>query len=115
VFAFNVGPYPSPGGPNTVRPDDYGRWNRLDASSWTPPWSSEFGPSERFIVELREAGSAGFFLLPTGQSGNPLSPHYRDQSKRWGGGRLIAVPLDPALVRDRAVRRLILEPARARN
>ncbi len=115
VFSFNVGSYPSPGGPNTVRPDDYGRWNLLDASSWTPPWPNEYGPSERFIVELRQAGNAGFFLLPTGQSGNPLSPHYRDQSERWGNSRLIPVPLEAELVRERTVRRLILEPARPRD
>jgi penicillin amidase len=115
VFAFNVGSYPSPGGPNTVRPDDYGRWNRFDSLSWTPPWPNEYGPSERFIIELRPGGNVGFFLLPTGQSGNPLSPHYRDQAKRWGSGRLIPVPLDASLVRQRTVRRFVLEPIRARN
>lgn len=115
VFAFNVGSYPSPGGPNTVRPDDYGRWNRFDASSWTPPWPNEYGPSERFIIELGRTGNTGFFLLPTGQSGNPLSPHYRDQAERWGSGALIPVPLDSDLVRERTVRGLILEPVRARN
>ena len=115
VFAFNVGPYPSPGGPNTVRPDAYGRWNRFDASSWTPPWPNEYGPSERFIIELRREGNTGFFLLPTGQSGNPLSPHYRDQAARWGSGELIPVPLDPELMRARTMRRLVLAPDRAQE
>ena len=115
IFSFNVGPYPSPGGPNTVRPDDYGRWLRLDPSSWTPPWPNEYGPSERFIVELAESGPLGFFLLPTGQSGNPLSPHYRDQAERWGTGQLVPVPLSPEAVRDRTIRRLVLEPDRVRE
>jgi penicillin amidase len=111
LLRLNVGPYPSPGGPNTVRPDDYLRWSPLDSTSWTPPYVGDYGPSERFVAVMGETGSMGYFLLPTGQSGNPFSTHYRDMSARWSEPRLIPVPLWRRDVEDRAVRRFQLRPA----
>jgi penicillin amidase len=44
-----------------------------------------FGASERFAVSPgREA--QGYFHMPTGQSGHPLSPHYRDAHAAWVTG-----------------------------
>ena len=111
IFRFNVGPYPSPGGPNTIRPDDYGRWTPLDSTSWTPPYVGDYGPSERFVVAMGEQESVGYFLLPTGQSGHPFSAHYRDMSKRWSEPRLIPVPLTSREAEERTVRRFQLRPA----
>ncbi|MFQ5745898.1 MAG: penicillin acylase family protein [Gemmatimonadota bacterium] len=110
LLDLDVGPYPSTGGPNTVRPDDYGRWNALDSTSWRPPWISEYGPSERFIARLSEAGARGWFILPTGQNGNPFSAHYRDMSPRWREGRFIPLSLDSVAVERRAARRFTLTP-----
>jgi len=113
LFHFNVGPYPSPGGPYTLRPDDYSRWLSLGPGSWTPPWVSEYGPSERFVAELDPAGNRGLFLLPTGQSGNPLSSHYRDMNPRWRSGRPVPVPLAPEKIERRSVAELWLRPVAA--
>lgn len=45
-----------------------------------------FGASERFAVSPgREAD--GYFMMPCGQSGHPLSPHYRDGHADWLAGR----------------------------
>lgn len=88
LFGFDVGPYPSDGGPNTVRPDAYQMWNRLDAGGPAPPWTSEYGPSQRMVVEMTPDGPRGRLLIPTGQSGNPFSPHYRDMSASWRAGGL---------------------------
>lgn len=110
LLGLDVGPYPSAGGPNTVRPDDYARWNALDSTSWTPPWINEYGPSERFVAKLSPEGSMGWFLLPTGQSGNPFSPHYRDMSARWRSGSLIPLSLDSTAVARRASRSFTLTP-----
>ncbi len=110
IFGFNVGPYPIPGGPHTVRPDDPRRWLSLDSTSWVPPYMSEYGPSERFVAEMRPGRSAGFFLLPTGQSGNPFSRHYRDMARRWTTSDLVPVPIYRDEARDRAIRVLELEP-----
>jgi len=110
LFGLDVGPYPSGGGPNTLRPDDYRIWAALDAGSWTPPWTSEYGPSERFVADVSPDGIVGRFLVPTGQSGNPLSSHYRDLNPRWRAGELVEVPLDPDSARARSVRTFLLEP-----
>ena len=107
VFGFNVGPYPGPGGPGTVRPGS-GNWAALDSTSWMPPIVGAYGPSERFVAEMARGASLGRFLLPTGQAGNPLSPHYRDMQERWAAAALIPVPLYRDDARQQAVRTLQL-------
>jgi len=112
LFRFNVGPYPSPGGRHTVRPDDPSRWAALDSTSWTPPFMSEYGPSERFVAHMSPDGSDGEFFLPTGQSGNPLDRHYRDMARGWLAGQMAVVSLDIAAQKGREASRLRLVPAR---
>jgi penicillin amidase len=44
-----------------------------------------YGASERMVVTPgREA--EGYFHMPCGQSGHPLSPHYRDGHAAWANG-----------------------------
>ena len=50
---------------------------------------SEYGPSARFVARAAPADMAGYFLLPTGQAGNPLDPHYRDMGAVWTENPLI--------------------------
>lgn len=45
-----------------------------------------YGSSARVIVSLNDP-MASLFHLSTGESGNPLSPHYCDQFKLWREGR----------------------------
>lgn len=45
-----------------------------------------FGPSMRMVVSPGRE-EAGFFHMPGGQSGHPLSPHYRDGHAAWAEGR----------------------------
>jgi penicillin amidase len=96
IFGFTVGPYPSSGGPNTLRPDDYKNWQDLTPNGPNLPFSSEYGPSERMVTELTPEGPRGFVLIPTGQSGNPFSPHYDDMLPRWREGNLVRLPLEDA-------------------
>ncbi|WP_144185013.1 penicillin acylase family protein [Elioraea rosea] len=35
------------------------------------------------------------FIIATGQSGHPLSPHYRDLAEAWGAGGTITIPAEP--------------------
>ena len=44
-----------------------------------------FGASERMVVSPGREGE-GFLHMPGGQSGNPLSPHYRDGHAAWVKG-----------------------------
>jgi len=45
-----------------------------------------FGSSERIVVSPGRE-EAGYFHMPVGQSGHPLSPHYGDGHKAWEEGR----------------------------
>ncbi|MEA2694717.1 MAG: penicillin amidase [Acidobacteriota bacterium] len=44
-----------------------------------------FGASERLVVSPGRE-EQGFFEMPAGQSGNPLSPHYGDSNPAWAKG-----------------------------
>ncbi|HYN21628.1 MAG TPA: penicillin acylase family protein [Thermoanaerobaculia bacterium] len=45
-----------------------------------------FGSSERIVVSPGKE-EAGYFHMPVGQSGHPLSPHYRDGHSAWEEGK----------------------------
>jgi penicillin amidase len=45
-----------------------------------------FGASERFAVSPGHEED-GYFMMPCGESGHPLSPHYRDGHLDWVAGR----------------------------
>jgi penicillin amidase len=47
--------------------------------------SPTYGASERMVVAPGRE-SEGFFHMPCGQSGHPLSPHYRDGHRAWANG-----------------------------
>ena len=51
-----------------------------------------FGASERLVVSPGHE-DAGFFHMPAGESGNPLSPHYGDDERAWETGE--AAPFLP--------------------
>jgi penicillin amidase len=67
----------APGGPGTLSP-------------LTPSGSN--GPSWRMVVELGPTLHA-WTTYPGGQSGNPVSPRYRDRIPQWQAGTLEAVHL----------------------
>lgn len=63
-----------------------------------------FGASERFAISPGKLGE-GLIHMPAGQSGKPLSPHFRDQHGAWASGE----PL--SLLPDEVQRVLELRPA----
>jgi penicillin amidase len=80
---FNIGPFPCGGDANTVA---QAAVNPLDP----------FG-NPGYVTSLRAVFDVGSwegcrFVLPSGQSGNPLSPHYDDQTPLWRTGRSIPIP-----------------------
>ena len=64
-----------------------------------------YGATLRMVVSPGHE-EQGFFTMPGGQSGNPVSPHYRDSHPAWANGE--AAPLLPGP----PVNRLELLPAR---
>jgi penicillin amidase len=67
----------------------------LSKGTWTidgePAFSHIHGAGMRAVMDLEDPNRSGF-ILATGQSGHPLSPHYRDMLGPWRDGAL--VPLD---------------------
>jgi penicillin amidase len=80
---FNLGPFPWGGDANTV--------SQAAVSFLDPVENSPFVASMRMVVDVGE-WEDNRFVLPGGQSGNPLSPHYDDQLDlyRFGGAVSIA-------------------------
>ena len=65
----------------------------LPGDVYTPRASSpRTGPSQRMVVSPGREHE-GIMQIPTGQSGHPLSPHYRDQYRAWLNGE--ATPFLP--------------------
>jgi penicillin amidase len=68
-----------------------GRWldmpaDRLPGDNHMPRVQSPtFGASERMVVSPGHEAD-GFFEMPCGESGNPLSPHYADGHAAWERG-----------------------------
>jgi penicillin amidase len=89
LLRLNIGPYPARGGRHTIRPDSPNIRLATDSTFWPLPNIGEFGPSARFVAHLDPDEPVGYFLLPTGQSGNPLDKHYRDMSRVWSDNQLI--------------------------
>ena len=57
----------------------------------------DFGPSQRFTMDWSNIdGSTENIVL--GESGNPLSPYFRDQWNSWYGGTTFALPFTSAAV-----------------
>jgi penicillin amidase len=99
---LNIGPFPNAGSPYTVNVSGWG--------GRTPPFSNAYGSSQRHVVDMADPDGSGGFVIPTGQSGNPFSRHYRDQTPLWREGRLWLIPLDRGKAEARAVSRMTLRP-----
>ena len=79
---FNLGPFPYGGDANTVAqgaPDPLG-------DEANPVWIA----SLRMVVDVGNWEESRF-VLPGGQSGNPLSPHYADMLPLWQRGDGVAI------------------------
>ena len=75
---FNVGPFPSSGGSETLNNQGF----RTQADGTFKVTSI---PSTRRIVDFSDVENS-ISILPTGQSGNPLSKHYKDQAEMYVNG-----------------------------
>ncbi len=74
---FNVGPLPLGGSPSTVNKAEY---------NLAKPYAIEAGASMRMIVDLANP-EISLSVIPGGQSGQPFSPHYKDQVTLWWKGQ----------------------------
>ena len=101
---FNRGPYPLGGDTNTVL--------QAGVDPLKPEASPRFIPSLRMIVDIGEWENSSF-VLPGGQSGNPLSTHYDDHIPFWLRGEGLPMAWSDAAVDAAAVHTLRLSPPSA--
>jgi penicillin amidase len=66
-------------------------------------------PSWRAVYDLSNLDDSRG-ILPTGQSGNPASPHWNDQTGMWTAGELRPLPFTRAAVEAAATERLSIVP-----
>ncbi len=67
------------------------------------------GPSWRFVIDFADVDGAQF-VLPAGNSGNPLSPHFFDFFELWRNHKYWNVPFRYSRVKEQATSTLVLVP-----
>ena len=75
---FNVGPFPVIGNKEVIN-------NMSFTINGSGTYKVVSGPAVRRIIDFGDVEHS-FNVLPTGNSGNPLSPHYADQAKLFVDG-----------------------------
>jgi len=99
-WLFNRGPVPVAGDGTTVmrishrRLDGFGAWEL---------------PSWRQVLDVGSWDSSKV-VLPVGQSGHPMSPHYFDQNELWRQGQYRTVAYSRAAVNAATTHRQLMTP-----
>ncbi len=83
---FNVGPFQTIGGNEVIN-------NQIFKLDSTGIYKITAGPSTRRVVDFSDVENS-LSILPTGQSGNLLSKHYKDQADKYLNGEFIRMTLN---------------------
>ncbi|WP_035690659.1 penicillin acylase family protein [Azospirillum halopraeferens] len=75
------------------------------------PFAHVHGAGFRAVYDLSDLPNSRF-VIATGQSGNPFSPHWGDFVERWSTGGMVMLRGDRAALAAAGARRLVLQPAR---
>ena len=99
---FNVGPFPVRGSREVINnmsfPYEEDGINHVTS-----------GPSTRRIIDFSDIENS-VSILPTGQSGNPMSPHYRDQAELYINGRFRKMLMNKNEIKSTSNSLLIFKP-----
>jgi len=83
---FNVGPFSTDGGIEVIN-------NQLFKLNATGNYDVVAGPSTRRVIDFSDIENAKA-ILPTGQSGNVFSKHYKDQAEKYLKGEFVKMMLN---------------------
>ena len=97
---FNVGPL-EVGGTNEVLDKESLKYNV------TGVYPVGSGPALRFLIDMADP-TTKLTIIPTGQSGNFMSPHYADQAEMFVNGEYRTLVSDSKKIKNGTV--LVLEP-----
>lgn len=88
---INIGPFPIGGDGTTIFNTEYPFYSlKNEKQNLENKFKNVLGPSMRFIYDFSNENEC-LFILPTGESGHPLSPHYKDMTNLWFNGKYIKV------------------------
>jgi len=99
---FNVGPFPIKGAREVID-------NRGYTLSGSGVYNVKAGPSTRRIIDFSDIENS-ISILPTGQSGNPFSKHYRDQAELYNNGAFRKMKMNKEEI-EKVSSKLIFSPA----
>jgi penicillin amidase len=80
-----------------------------DFNDEAEPYANRHAASMRAITNLADP-QASVFIHSGGQSGNPLSPHYRDFAAAWARGEYVPMITERRRLEAGGVQRLVLTP-----
>ncbi|PKL82268.1 MAG: penicillin acylase family protein, partial [Ignavibacteriae bacterium HGW-Ignavibacteriae-3] len=112
---INIGPFEIGGDGTTVFNTEYS-FPELFEKDFNPtmphrsaPYSNILGPSMRYIFDFADPDHLDY-ILPTGQSGQFMSDHYKDMSELWLKGKYIKLDLNEEAFIQKSKYRLNLLP-----
>jgi penicillin amidase len=95
--------------PHFIRLSDVGPLPQSGDQTTVKQVNAKIGPSQRFTIDWA-APDAATENIVSGESGDPLSPYYRDQWMAWYSGTTFTLPFSPAAVAASAAHTLRLVP-----
>jgi penicillin amidase len=99
---FNVGPFPVNGTKEVINNMAFG----YTESGFYKVGS---GPSTRRVIDFSDIENS-ISILPTGQSGNPFSKHYKDQAEMFVNGEFRKMMMNKDEIIEKAESTLVLKP-----
>lgn len=97
---LNKGPFTARGHGMSINKSQY---------SWHRPFDMNLGPSIRRIIDF-STPERSLSVLPTGQSGHPLSSNYGDQTYLWLEGRYRTIYNDSTFFQRSSYQTMTLKP-----
>lgn len=112
---IDIGPYSIGGDGTTIFNTEYSfpalfeEKNNISKILKEEPYANTLGPSMRYIYDF---GNPDYFefIMPTGQSGNFMSEHYKDMTEMWLNGKYIKIPLKAEQFQKRAKNKMKIIP-----
>ena len=95
---INIGPFGIGGDGTTIFNTEYS-FDRLFSQDYSvngkrsEKFENILGPSMRYIFDFADPDHVNF-ILPTGESGNIMSGHYKDMTQMWLKGKYIKLPVN---------------------
>ncbi len=101
---FNVGPFPVPGGNETINNAGFDLTDNIK-------FNVKFGPAMRIVLDFANIENS-MSILPTGESGNFMSTHYKNQAPIYNNGKLRGQKMNRHELASKKSGRLLLLPGR---